>query len=214
VNLRRTIYLTIMSALDFEEAVHKLLKIQLAPGEEIELVNMIIECCSQERSYSKFYGLMGDRLCKINLIWRTGFEEAFKTYFETIHRFETNRLRNIAKLFAQLLSTDAISWTVLSLVKINEDDTTSSSRIFIKILLQDMNEALGLKTLAKRFAEPEMKESFQGMFPMDNPKNTRFAINYFTALQLGVLTEGMRTVSRMNSFLFCQVLILSSLNSG
>ena len=55
VNLRRTIYLTIMSALDFEEAVHKLLKMQITPGQESELCNMIIECCSQERTYSKFY---------------------------------------------------------------------------------------------------------------------------------------------------------------
>lgn len=33
VNLRRTIYLTIMSSLDFEEAGHKLMKIALAPGQ-------------------------------------------------------------------------------------------------------------------------------------------------------------------------------------
>ena len=35
VNLRRTIYLTIMSSVDFEEAGHKLLKIKLEPGEEV-----------------------------------------------------------------------------------------------------------------------------------------------------------------------------------
>jgi pre-mRNA-splicing factor CWC22 len=53
VNLRRVIYLTIMSSLDFEEAGHKLLKIVINPGQEIELVIMIIECCSQERTYIK-----------------------------------------------------------------------------------------------------------------------------------------------------------------
>ena len=53
INLRRTIYLTIMSALDFEEAGHKLMKIQLAPGQESEICTMIIECCSQEKTYSK-----------------------------------------------------------------------------------------------------------------------------------------------------------------
>lgn len=37
VNLRRTIYLTIMSSVDFEEAGHKLLKIHLAPGQEVRL---------------------------------------------------------------------------------------------------------------------------------------------------------------------------------
>lgn len=37
VNLRRTIYLTIMSALDFEEAVHKLLKIEIGEGQEVSV---------------------------------------------------------------------------------------------------------------------------------------------------------------------------------
>ena len=36
VNLRRTIYLTIMSSVDFEEAGHKLMKIKLEPGQEVK----------------------------------------------------------------------------------------------------------------------------------------------------------------------------------
>ena len=35
VNLRRVIYLTIMNALNYEEAVHKLLKVQLKEGQEV-----------------------------------------------------------------------------------------------------------------------------------------------------------------------------------
>jgi len=58
VNLRRTIYLTIMSSLDFEEAAHKLIKVQLPAGQEHELLSMIVECCSQEKAYSKFFGTM------------------------------------------------------------------------------------------------------------------------------------------------------------
>jgi hypothetical protein len=38
INLRRTIYLTIMSSVDFEEAGHKLLKIKLEPGQEVSIV--------------------------------------------------------------------------------------------------------------------------------------------------------------------------------
>ena len=41
VNLRRTIYLTIMNALNYEEAVHKLLKIQLQEGEEVRFAKFI-----------------------------------------------------------------------------------------------------------------------------------------------------------------------------
>ncbi|KAI6164186.1 MIF4G-domain-containing protein [Pisolithus thermaeus] len=184
VNLRRMIYLTIMNALNYEEAVHKLLKIQLKEEEEIELINMIIECCSQERSYSSFYGLVGERFSRLN--------RHSAATIDTIHRYETNRLRNIARFFGHMFANDAISWTNLGTIKMNEDDTTSSSRIFIKIMMQEMMESMGLKTLAERFKDEEIRAACKDMFPMDNPKNTRFSINYFTSIGLGILTEEMR----------------------
>lgn len=33
---------------------------------------------------------------------------------------------------------------------------------------------------------------FSGLFPMSSPKDTRFAINYFTSIGLGSLTDKMR----------------------
>lgn len=192
VNLRRVIYLTIMNALNYEEAVHKLLKVQIAEGEEIEMANMIIECCSQERSYSNYYGLISERFSKINRVWTDCFEQAFGNYYSTIHRYETNRLRNIARLFGHLFASDAISWAVWGCVRLNEDDTTSSSRIFLKIVLTEIMESMGIAGIKERFLDDEVKVACQGMFPMDNPKDTRFAINYLTSIGLGAITEQMR----------------------
>ena len=62
INLRRTIYLTIMSSMDFEEAGHKLMKIELGPGQEMEIVTMVIECCSQEKTYLRFRPSAGSTL--------------------------------------------------------------------------------------------------------------------------------------------------------
>lgn len=101
---------------------------------------MVIECCSQERSYSKFYGLIGERFSKLNRVWTDAFEAAFREYYETIHRYETNRLRNISRFFGHMLATDAVSWAVLDVVHMNEDDTTSSSRIFVKIMFGEVVE--------------------------------------------------------------------------
>ena len=136
VNLRRTIYLTIMSSLDFEEAGHKLLNIKINEGQESELVTMIIECCSQERTYLKYYGLLAQRFAYLNTTYQGLFEESFAFQYAHVHRLETNKLRNISKLFAHLLATDAISWSILENIKLTEEDTTSSSRICIKILFQ------------------------------------------------------------------------------
>lgn len=192
VNLRRTIYLTIMSSLDFEEACHKLMKVHLPPGQEPELPSMIIECCSQEKTYSKFFGLVGERFAKLNRLWTDLFEQSFAKYYDTIHRYETNRLRNIARFFGHLLSNDAIGWHVFSVVHLNEDETTSSSRIFIKILFQDLAEALGMPKLQERLKDEILRPSYEGIFPTDNPRNTRFSINYFTSIGMGALTEDMR----------------------
>ncbi|KAJ5934044.1 MIF4G-domain-containing protein [Penicillium verhagenii] len=192
VNLRRTIYLTIMSSIDFEECCHKLMKINLPAGLEPELPSMIIECCSQERTFSKFYGLIGERFAKINRLWSDLFEAAFAKYYDTIHRYETNRLRNIARFFGHMISNDAIGWHVLSVVHMNEEETTSSSRIFIKILFQDLAEHMGLPTLQARFRDDILRPSFEGLFPTENPRHTRFSINYFTSVGMGALTEDMR----------------------
>ncbi|KAJ9573873.1 hypothetical protein L9F63_008733 [Diploptera punctata] len=130
VALRRTIYLTIHSSLDFEECVHKLLY--------------------------------------------------------------TNKLRNVAKFFAHLLLTDAISWEELSHIHLNEEETTSSSRIFIKILFQELSEYMGLTKLNERVKDPTLQTAFDGLFPRNCPKNTRFAINFFTSIGLGGLTDELR----------------------
>ncbi|CAG9784701.1 unnamed protein product [Diatraea saccharalis] len=192
VALRRTIYLTINSSLDFEECAHKLMKMQLKPGQEVELCHMFLDCCAEQRTYEKFYGLLAQRFCNINRIYIGPFEEIFKDSYGTAHRLDTNRLRNVSKFFAHLLFTDSISWEVMECVKLNEEDTTSSSRIYIKILFQELAEYMGLKKLNDRLKDPTLQDAFSGIFPRDNPKNTRFSINFFTSIGLGGLTDELR----------------------
>ncbi|CAH9144862.1 unnamed protein product [Cuscuta epithymum] len=192
VNLRRTIYLTIMSSKDFEEAGHKLLKIKLEPGQEMELCIMLLECCSQERTYDRYYGLLGQRFCMINKIHQENFEKCFVQQYSMIHRLETNKLENVAKFFAHLLGTDALPWHVLAYIRLTEEDTTSSSRIFVKYLFQELSEHLGIRLLYERLNDPTMQESFDSIFPKDNPKNTRFAIKFFTSIGLGGITENLQ----------------------
>ncbi|CAN0891829.1 Pre-mRNA-splicing factor CWC22 homolog [Linum grandiflorum] len=192
INLRRTIYSTIMSSLQFEDAGHKLMEIKLEPGQEMELCIMLLDCCSHERTYHRHYGLLGQRLCMMSRIHQENFEKCFVQQYSMIHRLETNMLRNVAKLFAYLLGTDALPWHVLSYIRLTEDDTTSSSRIFIKILFQELSEQLGIRNLKDRLSDPAMQDSFESVFPRDNPKNTRFSINFFTAIGLGGITDNLR----------------------
>ncbi|KAJ1511886.1 pre-mRNA-splicing factor cwc22 [Coelomomyces lativittatus] len=192
LSLRKLIYLTLMSSLDFEECCHKLLKINIHPSQASELCNMILECCSQERTYMKFYGLMAERFCKLNRLWTEEFCHSFVSNYETIHRYETGRLRNIAKLFSHLLFTDAIPWTVFQCIYLTEETTTSASRIFIKVLFQELLAHFGIAPLLQRLQDPFLTEYFVRMFPKDHPRHTRFAINFWTSIGLGAVTDDLR----------------------
>lgn len=52
----------------------------------------------------------------------------------------------------------------------------------------DIVENLGIEKVKERFFDPYMKETFEGLFPTDSPKNIRFAINFLTQIGLGELT--------------------------
>ncbi len=185
---------------------------------------MLLAWPLQEKTYARHFGLIGQRLCMIKREFQMEFAKAFELQYSCIHRLETNKLRNVAKFFGHLLMTDALPWEVLSIIHLNQEETTSSSRIFIKILclvralrsgscavgrcgqgdrmldlcgpggflgsvgFQELSENMGLKRLRDRFMDASYASAMVGLFPKDNPKNTRFAINFFTSIGLGALT--------------------------
>eukprot|EP01125_Pyxidicula_operculata_P019631 TRINITY_DN7127_c0_g1_i2.p1 TRINITY_DN7127_c0_g1~~TRINITY_DN7127_c0_g1_i2.p1 ORF type:complete len:495 (-),score=134.47 TRINITY_DN7127_c0_g1_i2:77-1561(-) len=74
-NLKRKIYLTIMSSLSFDECAHKLLKSGVKEDEEPELAKMIVDCCAQEKTYRRFYGLLGQRFAVLKPNMRATFAD-------------------------------------------------------------------------------------------------------------------------------------------
>ncbi|KAL6432000.1 hypothetical protein ACFW04_007439 [Cataglyphis niger] len=148
----------IHSSLDFEECAHKLMKMQLKPGQELKLCHMFLNCCAEMQT-----------------TYVTLFEQIFKDSYHIIYRLDTNKLQNVSKFFAHLLFTDSISRSVLSCIKLNEQNITSSNRIFIKILFQQLSKY------------------------MSQRKNTRFAINFFTSVGLNSLTDDLKEYLKSRS---------------
>ncbi|KAI3973717.1 hypothetical protein MKX01_031137 [Papaver californicum] len=127
----------------------------------MELCIMLLECCSQERTYLRYYGLLGQRFCMINRIHQENFEKC----------------------------------STLACVGLYPLDRGGYYFIFSylhKILFQELSEHLGIRLLNERLTDPAMLDSFESIFPRDNPKNTRFSINFFTSIGLGGITENLR----------------------
>ena len=192
VNLRKTIYLAIMSSANYEECVHKLLGLKLRHGQEREVVAMLVESCAMEKTTNRFFHLQSERLCRLSRLYRSFFEDAFAFEYDSMHRHETSKIRNIAKLFSNLLATDAVSWDLLNCVRLTEEDTTASTRIFLKIVFQDLSENMGLQGLTDRIQDDRFAGALSGIFPTNDLVHMRFSVNFFTAIGLGGLTSDLR----------------------
>ena len=79
---------------------------------QMELCQMILDNCAQQRTYERFFGLLGQRFCLLKKEFVECFEKVFQDQYEIVHRLENVKLRNVAKFFAHLLVTDSISWGV------------------------------------------------------------------------------------------------------
>ncbi|CCG26049.1 hypothetical protein CORT_0C06770 [Candida orthopsilosis Co 90-125] len=203
---QKQVYLTVMSSMSSEEAVHKLLKLghqrsQSKQQDSQILCDMIIKCCSQEKTYSKYFGVIGEILCGKNQHWQNNFINLFKHYYSTIDNFEANALRNIGKFFGHLFVADVIplekAWED---VRITQQDTNPAKRILLKFIFQEMVEESGVNEIKARLIDDSyVKRGLNGVFPVvdvdeDDADHIRFSINFFTAIGLGVLTEEMRRV--------------------
>ncbi|KAI6097926.1 hypothetical protein EV401DRAFT_2082399 [Pisolithus croceorrhizus] len=129
-----------MNALNYEEAVHKLLKIQLKEERKSVLTLHFMASLGN--------GLVGS----IAFGW-----SASNKHSAAIIPFIDMRRTGSATSRASL---DTCSPTTRS------PGPTS-------IMMQEMMESMGLKTLAERFKDEEIRAACKDMFPMDNPKNTQ-----------------------------------------
>jgi len=59
-----------MNSVDFESCAMKILKLNIGEGHEDEVANMLLECCMQERTYLRFYGLLAQRFSGLDEVYQ------------------------------------------------------------------------------------------------------------------------------------------------
>ncbi len=191
VNIRKSVYLTIKSSLGYAECTHKLLKLNISQTYKSELPSMLVDCCSDEKVYNKFYAQVGTRLCQLNPYWATLFEKHFQHVYDIAETLEASPLRNCACFNAHLLCEKAISWSIFKIVYLSEKKTSSSTRVLLKFLLEAMH--LTLKDAMKaEFFDKDHLNDIKGLFPKRNVNEARFAVNYWTSLKMGFMTDELR----------------------
>lgn len=60
---RRSVFVAIVGSSDCDDALEKILKLNLKGAQEREIALVIVECCSQEGSFNPFYAHLAERVC-------------------------------------------------------------------------------------------------------------------------------------------------------
>jgi nucleolar MIF4G domain-containing protein 1 len=156
-DIRRAIFISIMSAQDFQDAYMRLMKLKLKKVQEYEIPKVLVHCARGEKSYNPYYTLIAKKVCGDRRL-RTAFLfclwDLFKRMGESDEEddvpeddeetLDNRQLVNLAKMFGTLILEGGLSLGVLRNLNLNYlqlKTKTFLEVLFISILLQSQKQA-------------------------------------------------------------------------
>jgi pre-mRNA-splicing factor CWC22 len=200
LQIKRRVYLTIVSNVTSNATAHVLLKMAAELGEQYEriILTMCVDYTGMEKTYNRDLGVLVELLCRAKPNFVEMVESSFVKNYGECFKFTVHRITNLASLYAYLLSRDVIGWHAMCVITLTEADTTSAQRVFIRVLVEELAHNLSFDGLVRKFQEPGVAEHVADLFPVDSLENAQFASAYFHEIQLHCLCERLdREIERM-----------------
>ncbi|OBT64136.1 hypothetical protein VE03_06213 [Pseudogymnoascus sp. 23342-1-I1] len=156
-DVRRAIFIAIMSASDFQDAYMRLNKLKLKKSQELEIPKVLIHCSGAEASYNPFYTLIAKKLCgdrKLKMAFQFSLWDLFKKMGEGDNEddvpdeddedaLSTRHIVNLAKMFGALIVDGGLTISVLknlNLTYLQPKTQTFVEVLFISMFLQPQRQ--------------------------------------------------------------------------
>lgn len=156
-DVRRAIFVAILSATDFQDAYVRLMKLKLKRVQEYEIPKVLIHCAGGEKAYNPYYTLVSKKICGDKRL-RTAFQfclwDLFKKMGESDEEEEvaeddeeslnTRQLVNLAKMFGALILEGGLGLSVLKNLNLSYLQTKTKTFLevlFISLLLQSQKQS-------------------------------------------------------------------------
>lgn len=148
-DVRRAIYVSIMSATDFKDAQIRLNKLNLKKAQEVEIPKVIIHCAGTEKTYNPYYTILARKICSDHKT-RKSFQFALWDIFKSLGENQDGgadsgdegddsrdvslrRLVNQGKLYGTLIAKRVLSITCLK--NLNFPYLQPKTKTFVEIML-------------------------------------------------------------------------------
>ncbi len=146
-DVRRSIFVAIMSANDYEDAHTRILKLRLNKERQREIPNVVMQCAGAEKQYNPYYTLIAKRLCsdrKIRWSFQDGLWRLFRRLGESIfgddvededddNAVDLRRLVNIGKMIGSLVAHGALGLGILRCLDLHY--LQPKTQAFVEVLL-------------------------------------------------------------------------------
>ncbi|KAI4120620.1 MAG: hypothetical protein LQ338_006880 [Usnochroma carphineum] len=150
-DVRRSIFVGIMSATDYNDAFQRLMKLRLKKSQEIEIPKVIIHCASAEEAYNPYYTLLARRICsdrKLKMAFQFSLWDLFKHMGEGSdggpdeaeeeedagdEKLGMRNIVNLARTFGTLIAEGGLSLNVLKILNIPY--LQPKTRTFLELLI-------------------------------------------------------------------------------
>ncbi|CAL3971752.1 unnamed protein product [Diplocarpon coronariae] len=143
-DIRRAIFVTIMSATDFQDAYQRLMKLKLKRVQEFEIPKVLIHCAAGEKSYNPYYTLIAKKVCGDRRL-KTAFQYCLWDLFKKMgesedgdvdleddeETLETRQIVNLAKMFGMLLVSGVLALSALK--TLNFSYLQAKTKIFLEV---------------------------------------------------------------------------------
>ena len=146
-DIRRSIFVAIMSATDAQDAYVRLNKLRLKRAQEQEIPRVVLRCTGGEDKYNPYYTLIAKKLCsdkRVQKVFQFALWDFFKKMGEgrddddsddddEAQGCDDREVVSVAKMYAHLILDGSMSLGVLR--KLNFPFLKDQGRIFVEVLL-------------------------------------------------------------------------------
>ena len=137
-DIRRSIFVTILSSRDYKDAHVQLLKLGMKKAQEAEIPKVIIRCARAERAYNPYYTLLSKKLCtdrKIKMAFQFSFWDLLKRMEDDDDLSDTEQtgnvdmqgLVNVAKMYGTLISEGSLTVLIMKVVDTHPNAASSAN---------------------------------------------------------------------------------------
>ncbi|KAJ5801116.1 uncharacterized protein N7518_003184 [Penicillium psychrosexuale] len=182
-DVRRSIFVAIMSANDFQDANVRLMKLRLKRAQEFEIPRVLLHCAMEEDAYNPYYSLIARRICgeqgrRIKVSFMFALWNMFKKMGERgdIDEDEDNdfdpddeengvsmkSVVNLAKMFSALIMDGSLTLSILknlNFAYLQPKTKTFVEVLIISIIQQSQKSKTKKKSKSSTPDEPEKNEA-------------------------------------------------------